>query len=367
MSQTPDIVAFTDSYLPTVNGVTYTVKSWRDKWNQMCGDMTVVFPESEYNSAEGELSVPSLPFPFYDTYRIGIPWMPDELPDADIIHSHTQFGLGLAGLILAIKEDKPIVATFHTPTAEYANYLTDSDMLERGVRFLAEKYEQWFFNRVDLVIMPSEPCYDKLDTHTETIVLNNGIEIDKFKPTDTSKFRSKYNLEANTLVGYTGRHGSEKRLFDILKATANMNVTVVFAGDGPVCSDLKRQAVDVDTEVRFLGFLPREELPDFYSTLDAFLFPSPVETEGIVALEAIACGTPVVAADRGGLTETVDDGRTGYHFKTGSPEDFEEVIRQTLDEREQLSEYCMSYRKEIDIESTVDRLKRIYIELQNSS
>ncbi len=73
-------------------------------------------------------------------------------------------------------------------------------------------------------------------------------------------------------------------------------------------------------DVRFLGFLERDELAAFYSALDVFAFPSPVETQGLVALEANACGTPVVGANAGALSNTIVAGETGYHFESGDIE-----------------------------------------------
>jgi len=102
-------------------------------------------------------------------------------------------------------------------------------------------------------------------------------------------------------------------------ATAELDVGVVLAGDGPARADLQARAADREN-VRFLGFLDREELATFYSTLDVFAFPSPVETQGLVALESIACGTPVVAVDSGALSESIDDGTSGYHYQPGDIE-----------------------------------------------
>ena len=136
--------------------------------------------------------------------------------------------------------------------------------------------------------------------------------------------------------------------------------TVVFGGDGPARGDLMARAEGLDADVRFLGFLDREELPAFYSALDAFLFPSPVETQGLVALEANACGTPVVGVDSGALAETVDEGETGYRFPRDDPAAFRDAIRRTLSERETLSAACLERRDATSVEHAVDRLETVY-------
>jgi glycosyltransferase involved in cell wall biosynthesis len=139
-----------------------------------------------------------------------------------------------------------------------------------------------------------------------------------------------------------------------------MDVTVLFGGDGPARESLEAQARAVDADVRFLGFLDRAELPAFYSALDVFAFPSPVETQGLVALEANACGTPVVGADAGALSNTVDDGETGYHFESGDVSGFRAAIERALDERERLRETCLARREAVSVERAVEKLADVY-------
>ena len=97
----PAVAVFTDTYLPTVNGVTYTVQSWSERWRDRGGRMDVVYPRSEHVPERYEYPVASAPFPFYDGFRVGAPCVPSAVRDADLVHAHTPFGVGLAGLRLA--------------------------------------------------------------------------------------------------------------------------------------------------------------------------------------------------------------------------------------------------------------------------
>jgi glycosyltransferase involved in cell wall biosynthesis len=362
----PQVATFTDTYLPTVNGVTYTVQTWRDHWQDRGGRMDVVYPESDHEPAPGEYPVRSLPFPFYDGYRLGMPQIPSEVRDADVVHAHTPFSLGMAGKRLASKIDAPLVAHYHTPTGEYAEYVAFSDIVESAVQSSAEQYERWYLDRTATVIAPSSraAAYIRgLGVDVRVRVLSNGVDTDFFAPPDATEFRERHDLPDRPLVGYTGRHGHEKCLGDVLTACEGLDVTVVFGGDGPAREELERAAETTDLDVRFLGFLDREELPELYATLDVFAFPSPVETQGLVALEANCCGTPVAGVDAGALSSTVVDGETGYKYEEGDMDGFQRAIERVLDERERLSEVCLDRRPEVSVEHAVDKLTGIYEEV----
>lgn len=366
------VAAFTDTYLPTVNGVTYTVKTWSDRWEARGGRMDIVYPGSpDHDPDDGEYPVGSLPLPFYSGFRVGTPRIPDDIVDPDVVHAHTPFSLGLAALRLARDRDVPLVATYHTPTAEYTNYFTDYEPLREGLASVSQRYERWFLNRADAVIVPSETTgthlTDELEIDVQPTVVSNGVDVERFRPVDTHEFCKRYELQGEgTLVGYTGRHGHEKSLPDILTACEKLDraVTVVFGGDGPARERLEREVRERDLDARFLGFLDRDELAAFYTTLDAFLFPSPVETQGLVALESFACGTPVVAVDSGALSDTVEEGVTGYHYQKGDIDGFTAAIERTLDEREALREGCLDRREQFSVESSVDRLAELYADLR---
>lgn len=360
------VAAFTDTYLPTVNGVTYTIASWRDRWERAGGRMDVVYPRADgHRPSDGEHPVGSLPFPFYDGFRLGTPRVPAGVRDAEIVHAHTPFSIGLGGLRLARDRDVPLVASYHTPTSEYAEYISPTDSISSLVSRVSEAYERWFFGRADAVLAPSaatrEHLQEEVGVDTRVEVVPNGVDTERFRPVETDDFLDRYDLRGDRpLVGYTGRHGYEKRLNELVMAAADMDVTVVFGGDGPAREDLEAQAESLAADARFLGFLDREEMAAFYSALDAFAFPSPVETQGLVALEANACGTPVVGANAGALADTIDEGETGYHYESGNIDDFRNAICRTLAEREALRETCLDRRTDTSVENAVEKLRDVY-------
>jgi len=360
----PSVAAFTDTYLPTVNGVTYTISSWRERYEARGGRMDIVYPDSSYVPDAGEHPVRSVPFPFYEGYRFGLPQIPDGVGDVDLVHAHSPFSVGFAGYRYARRNSLPFVVSYHTPTSEYASYLAPG-AFARPIAALSERYERWFLERADLVLAPSEQTAEglrgRLNGSVPVKAHPNGVDTERFRPRDPTGFKRRYELpEDRILVGYTGRHGHEKNLEAILEATASLDVTVVFGGAGPATDSLEAAAVRNDVDARFLGFLDRSELPEFYNAIDVFAFPSPVETQGIVALEASACGTPVVGVDAGALSETIVPGKNGLHYEEGNIEDFRETLRQAIEELHVLSKSALEYRFEISLKAAIEDLEALY-------
>ncbi len=358
------VAAFTDTYLPTINGVTYTVHDWRAAWRDRGGTMPVVYPRDGSTTGMGtEYPVESVPFPFYPGFRLASPRVPTEIAamDLDVVHVHTPFTLGLAGRRLAAPHNVPVVASYHTPAREYAAYL--STVFDATVQHAADRYEQWFFDGADAVIVPTDAAASHIQQpDTPVYVVSNGVDIEQFQPASeaaVTAFRDRYSLPDGPLVGYTGRHGYEKQLEELLAATVDLDGGVVLAGDGPARPDLQRRAAARD-DVQFLGFLDRADLSTFYAALDVFAFPSPIETQGLVALEAIACGTPVVAVDGGALTETVVEGETGYHYPSGDINAFQHALRDALQNQERLTDGCLACREALSIERSIDKLHDVY-------
>lgn len=364
------ILAFTDLYHPTINGVTATVDLWRRSWRQRNDRMPVVYPSMRgYNPKIDEFPVRSVPVPTYTQYRLGLPMAPPGVPDADIVHVHTPFTVGITGIENGREADVPVVGSFHTLLSERVQYFITSDELAAGLKRLVRQYERWFYNAVDLVVTPSnvtrKHLQERIGIHTDVEVISNGIDTDLFRPVDSTAFAREHGFAGvDGVIGYTGRHSPEKNLLELLAAVRDTDLTLVFGGDGPARPYLEQHAAEIDADIRFLGILEQSQLPAFYSSIDVFAFPSPTETQGLVALEANACGTPVVAVDAGALQETVIDGTTGYLYPARDIDAFHHLLVRAIREQDRLREECLKHRPSNSVERSMDKLSALYDSLQ---
>ncbi len=367
------VLAFTDLYHPTVNGISHTVSLWKERWSDHHGRMPVIYPAAKgYRPARDEYPIRSIPAPVYTQYRLGIPVLPSHVPEPDIAHVHTPFTLGISGLEIGRSRSVPVVGSYHTLLSERARYLVSSDELGSGLQRLIRQYERWFYDAVDIVITPSSVTQtyliEAVGLSTPVEVVSNGIDTSFFRPVDATPFLIDHGIDdTDRIIGYTGRHSPEKDLFDLLEAVDGTNITLLLAGDGPTRTYLERRAGDIDADIRFLGFLDYEDLPAFFSALDVFAFPSSTETQGLVALQAIACGTPVVAADAGALVETVEHDVTGYRYSPGDIKMFHTYLDRAVTDQSRFREQCLDHRESMAVERSLEQLAALYDRVERTT
>ena len=268
---------------------------------------------------------------------------------------------------LAPPSAPPYFGTGSVNISIYVDYISPISLVSRSLSKTSNHWESRFLNRADLVLVHSESALLNLrgiGVTSPITLLKNGIDTSLFKPVNTEPFLTKYGLNSDqTILGYTGRHGYEKNIHELINLSSSIDATILIGGDGPARNSLETQAEKTDANVLYLGRLPREDLPAFYSALDLFIFPSPVETQGLVALESIACGTPVVASNQGALLETVVDGITGTHYLSSDPSSLIEKTFDSLSNRINLCKNCISHRDFISVDATINQLSQLYLSL----
>jgi glycosyltransferase involved in cell wall biosynthesis len=221
--------------------------------------------------------------------------------------------LGLGGLYYAKKFNLPLIASYHTHLPQYLHHY-NLGMLEEVLWGLLRSAH----NQADLNLCTSTAMVKELRSHgIERVDLwQRGVDTELFQPdqaTPEMRDRLSQGHPDCTLLLYVGRLGAEKeidRIKPILEAIPNARLALV--GDGP--NRLALEQHFAETPTHFVGYLRGQELADAYACADAFIFPSRTETLGLVLLEAMAAGTPVVAARSGGIPDIVTDGVNGYLF-----------------------------------------------------
>ncbi|SEP98823.1 glycosyltransferase [Natrinema salaciae] len=334
---------FTDSYFPEIDGVTYTIKLWREELERKGHEVYVVYPDGDYEPGEREFPVTSLPNPFYAGYRIPLTRRTATLPDLDVVHCHGPAPIGVLGRYYAWKHDLPTIYTHHTPLEEYFH---QSIKLESAAALLSKLYvpvEDAFLRSFDVVTASTE----RIERDVEHVQLPVGIDMDFFRPTETDWYPDR------TVVGYSGRLSMEKNVSEILRVAEELpEYDFVVVGEGPYRGCLERNAPD---NVELREFLPREELPVFYSSIDAFLTASTADTLGLSTLEANACGTPVAAADVPPFDQTIGDDN-GERFAYGDLDSMVEAVETCLatdrETRAAVERYSVDY--------TMTHLEQLY-------
>ena len=266
--------------------------------------------------------VSSLPLPLYPEIRLALP--PPRAMSAlvrrfrpDLIHCATEFVVGRMGQIAAARSGVPLVSSYHTDFARYADAYGTS-WLRRPV----SSYLGRFHRRSRRVFTPSTASRDDLLRLkvSDAEVWGRGVDAERFHPGRRSpEMRAAFGMGSRFTFLYVGRLAAEKRAGQVVHAfrLASENlprgvIHLIMAGTGPCEAELRAAA---PPGVSFLGFLERRSrLPDLYANCDAFVFASVTETLGLVVLEAMASGLPVIASPAGGVRDHLQDGKNGLGF-----------------------------------------------------
>ncbi len=325
------IVLFTETFLPKIDGIVTRLCHTVEHLQRLGNRVLIFAPEGglkEYKGAQ-IYGVDGLPLPWYPELKMAFPRpaIGEQLEkfEPDIIHVVNPAILGLGGLYYGKKLDIPILASYHTHLPKYLQHYGLA-MLEP----LLWELLKGAHNQAELNLCTSSAMVEELSNHgIERVDLwQRGVDTELYTPQLASwemrNLLSQNNPESPLLL-YVGRLGAEKeieRIKPILDAIPSARLALV--GDGPHRQNLEQYFARTPTH--FVGYLRGKELASAYASADVFIFPSRTETLGLVLLEAMAAGTPVVAARSGGIPDIVTDGVNGYLFE---PRDEGGAIRAT--------------------------------------
>jgi phosphatidylinositol alpha 1,6-mannosyltransferase len=316
------IALVSDTYTPQVNGVTTVVARIVHVLRAFGHDAVVVAPRYPANgnateSPTGELRVPSAPFPPYPAIRLSLPQFGAvasflDAFEPDVVHVATEGPLGLTGRRYAVRHHVPLVMSYHTNFPQYARHY-GAGIAEP----LIWKWLRWFHRPAVLTQTPGEAVRDELERRGigRPVVWGRGVDTKHFHPGRRSVGWRRWLAggDDTAIVLHVGRLAPEKNMDVLVTAwraaheRAGQRATFVIAGEGP---ETRRLLAHLPW-VRQLGFLDRGRLADVYASADICMLPSRTETCGLVALEAMASGLAVIAADADGFRESIDNGRNG--------------------------------------------------------
>ncbi|HEY9729947.1 MAG TPA: glycosyltransferase family 1 protein [Chroococcales cyanobacterium] len=338
------IALFTETFLPKVDGIVTRLRHTVEHLQRNGDQVLIVSPDgglTEYKGAKIH-GVSGFPLPLYPELKLALPrpsiGVALEKFQPDVIHVVNPAVLGLGGLYYAKMMQIPLIASYHTHLPQYLQHY-GLGMLEPVMWELIKVSH----NQAQLNLCTSTAMIHQLREHgIERLDLwQRGVDTETFHPGLASlEMRSHLSQghPESPLLLYVGRLSAEKeidRIKPVLEAIPNARLALV--GDGP-----HRQALEkhfAGTPTHFVGYLTGTDLGAAFACADAFVFPSRTETLGLVLLEAMAAGCPVVAARSGGIPDIVTDGVNGYLF---DPADDEGAIAATVrllerqDERETL-------------------------------
>lgn len=379
------ILMISDVFFPRINGVSTSIKLFRQTLLAMGHQVTLIAPDyGNQDKQEGILRIPSRKVILDPEDRMmSINRIMDLLPELrkkniDLIHIHTPFVAHYAGVKLAKALDIPCVETYHTFFEEYLYHYFPL-VPKSWMRYLARHFTRNQCNSVDRVITPSTAMHEVLVQYgvtTDAEIIPTGIELDELRAGQGDLFRDKYDIDRNRpVIVHVGRVAHEKNIDFLLTMLAQLckkvpDVLMVIAGEGPAREHLKKQTsrLGLEKHVKFIGYLSRDgDLLDCYCAGDAFVFASRTETQGLVLLEAMALGVPVVSTAVMG-TKDILAPQKGAIVSNEYPDEFADKVHQVISNRDlraQLSREAIDYVKEWTALAMAEKLVVFYQDLLN--
>lgn len=322
------ILMISDVYFPRINGVSTSIRYFRKELSDLGHEVTLIAPRygPDDESDAAVLRIPSRFVPIDPEDRMMkracITALQSTLQQSgfDIIHIQTPFVAHYAGVALSRRLGIPRVETYHTHFEEYLHHYLP--FLPRALlQRLARGFNRAQCNDVNGVIVPSRAMLDVLRGYgieRPIEIIPTGVDDIFFRPGDGAKFRASHGVptERPVLV-HVGRLAHEKNIDFLLHMLRELRSTIpevllVIAGEGPAERHLRGLAdrLQLNGSVKFTGYLDRSTtLIDCYAAGDAFVFSSKTETQGLVLLEAMAQGTPVVSVSELGTRDVLHEGQ----------------------------------------------------------
>ncbi len=380
------IALFTETYLPYISGVVTHVKLLKEGLEKLGHTVLIVAadPDTRHHYIrDGVLHCPAKTLKRIYDYGLAAPYSHRRLKmirdfNPDIIHIHTEFGVGLSAIHIAKALRIPLVYTLHTMYDEYIYYIAPRQLVPMMTK-ISHRYFRLFAKRATEITGPSKKCTEyiqndcKLDRNVN--VIPNPVELDKFQPENITEeqkiaFRKKYGIaDDEMLICFCGRIGREKSVDVLLDYWAETvkpedRMRLVIIGDGPCKQELEEQAarLGISNMVTFTGSVPNNELPPYYASCDLYVTASLSDTNSISMLEAMATGLPVVHRYDKLNEGQVRTGVNGYIFYDAKEmyQVFKEYQKKPAEEKRILEHSVRESVKQAGSENLANYLLTVY-------
>ncbi|MDR3391213.1 MAG: glycosyltransferase [Sulfuriferula sp.] len=347
-----NILMVSDVYFPRVNGVSTSIMTLRRELKAFGHTVTLVVPAYGMDEPEEAdiVRIKGRPVLMDPEDRLMSTAALKSLPQIlsgqtfDLVHIHTPFLAHYTGLDLAKTFNIPCVETYHTFFEEYLYHYIPF-LPKALMRYAARHFSRRQCAQVDGLILPSiamDEALTRYGVRAFSKIIPTGIELSDFSHCDPAGFRQKHNIAADRqVVVYVGRVAFEKNIEFLLLMLSQLrhtmpDVLLIIAGEGPAEAKLRKtvEGLNLTANVLFVGYLERAtELPACYCAGDAFVFASRTETQGLVLLEAMALGVPVVSTAVMGTRDILAAGR-GCRVAEDNPVAFAATLQEVLTDHE---------------------------------
>ena len=340
---------FTEVYDPFISGVATSVKMLKTALEEMNNEVYIVTPnlinnKFNYDKKNKVLYLPGLDTGICNTkltfiyskkaFKIIKSW------HLDIIHSQTEFSLGIFAHVISKKLNIPTVHTYHTLYEEYVHYVLKGHF-HKFMKKMAIKYTKYYCSKCNELIVPTLKIknifVNNYHLNKEINVIPTGIDISKFNLNylkEVNKLKNKYHIKNNDfIIGTISRIAQEKNFEEELLAFQKLNeinphIKLAIVGDGPYLGKLKTiiNKLNLDNKVILTGNIEYQKIPIYYHLFNVFTSFSKTETQGFTIIEALASSLPVVCINDNSFKEMVINNYNGYLFNN-----HEEFIKYVLD------------------------------------
>ena len=355
------IALFSDTYAPEINGVAIHVAALKEGLESLGHEVLVVTTNPKNNDTfqeHGVLHCPSIKLKRIYGYGLSMPINMKQYQiikkfNPDVIHIHTEFGIGLFGILVSKMLKRPVIYTLHSIYDDYVYYVVPKPLIKTGQRIFY-KYIRSLYKRATVITGPSPKSHEYLinaGLHRNVEIIPNPVDVDRFSienvsTEDIDNVKKTYNIPNDAFVGcIISRVGKEKSIDVLLNyiekySKVNKNFRFLIVGDGPAKADLEQQAkkLGINNVVIFTGKISNNKLLPYYAACDVFLTASLSDTNSISMLEAMSMGLPIIQRNdpinEGQVIENVN----GFIFNDENNfiEKLNKVYKMTSEERAEL-------------------------------